>query len=142
MVVWVTHVCVAGVRAESRCLVLARFDECASCPAMPLNVVGGACHTGSCGVTATGMTVWRAAAARNSDKCGSGDRQTCRLFAARSQLTRSQSVLSAIPHPPRHDLHAALAQAAHVTHRPRCWRRLRPRNAHAPCAAGTCHRCV
>ena len=50
MVLWVTHVCVAGVRAESRCLVLAWFE----CRRMPLNVVGGV----------RGVWSWRRAGAR------------------------------------------------------------------------------
>ena len=50
MVLWVTHVSVAGVRTESRCLVLAWFECCR----MPLNVVGGV----------RGVWSWRRAGAR------------------------------------------------------------------------------
>ena len=48
---WVTHVCVAGVRAEPRCLVLAWFECCR----MPLNVGGGVrAVCGVCGVGGAG----------------------------------------------------------------------------------------
>jgi hypothetical protein len=60
VVLWVTHVSVAGVRTESRCLVLAWFE----CRRMPLNVVGGvrggwSWRRAARGGAAAAVKVWR-----------------------------------------------------------------------------------